>query len=168
MPRYWWDDAVARYRNARGQFVSNVRGALDEAIENSAAAMKQASEQLREVVRDHGALSGRDPEHVDSVALIGHAGRIYLMTGDFAYFEPRNGIAAIGCGDQVAHGALYALKATGHSRHEDMLTYALDAAAEYSAGVSGDTTILRMRTGEAKAERFVDMEYMGVREWQEI
>jgi len=48
MPRYYWDDKAARYRNKRGEFVSNVRGALDGAIDNSAASMKQASEQLRE------------------------------------------------------------------------------------------------------------------------
>lgn len=47
--RYDWNEATGRYRDRRtGRFVTNVRGALDDGIDASADAMRQASQQLRE------------------------------------------------------------------------------------------------------------------------
>lgn len=67
--------------------------------------------------------------------LVGYRGHLYEVNGDFQVGEAASGYAAVGCGDEFAHGALFATK-TGKDAKARVLT-ALSAAENHSAGVRG-------------------------------
>jgi ATP-dependent protease HslVU (ClpYQ) peptidase subunit len=74
--------------------------------------------------------------------LVGVAGRLFEICGDYQVAEPTVGYAAIGCGGQIAHGALHATPTMPPRRR---LQLALEAAAHHSAGVHGPFTYVRSR-----------------------
>src|SRR5579859_258923 len=64
--------------------------------------------------------------------LVGVRGRLFEIGSDYQVGESLNGYAAVGCGDQVAHGALFASKGRPPT---DRVVLALVAAERFSAGV---------------------------------
>lgn len=66
-----------------------------------------------------------------------------LVEGDFHIGHPLAGIAAIGCGSDIALGALYALGNKGTPRSR--LGTALKAAEAFSAGVRGPFSFVTSR-----------------------
>jgi hypothetical protein len=74
--------------------------------------------------------------------LVGVAGRLFEVGGDYQVGEPAGGYAAIGCGGQAAHGALYATPTLAPRRR---LQLALEAAQHHSAGVRGPFVYVRSR-----------------------
>jgi hypothetical protein len=74
--------------------------------------------------------------------LVGVAGRLFEVCGDYQVAESANGYAAIGCGWQVACGALHATPTVAPRRR---LQLALEAAQHHSAGVRGPFAYVRSR-----------------------
>lgn len=70
--------------------------------------------------------------------LIGFAGRLFYIGQDYQVGEPISGYEAIGCGDQVACGALYA---TQGREPQKRIEIALQAAEAHNAGVRGPFVI---------------------------
>lgn len=70
---------------------------------------------LRECFKDAGfARKDNDREHAgNSALLVGVRGRLFVIYGDYGITETADGYAAVGCGDQLATGALYATARTG-------------------------------------------------------
>ncbi|MFF2226992.1 hypothetical protein ACFVV7_27165 [Streptomyces globisporus] len=68
--------------------------------------------------------------------LVGIQGRLFVVCDDYQVGEHADGYAAVGCGDDVALGALHATARLGLSPRE-RLTAALAAADHHSAGVTG-------------------------------
>lgn len=66
--------------------------------------------------------------------LVGYQGRLFLVDADYQVDCPADGFAAIGCGHQIAHGALYA---TQGRPAEERVRLALEAAERFSVGVRG-------------------------------
>lgn len=66
--------------------------------------------------------------------LVGYKGVLYRVCGDFQVGIPMSQFDAVGCGDQVARGALFA--STLKSPNE-RIKVALQAAEQFSAGVRG-------------------------------
>lgn len=66
--------------------------------------------------------------------LVGHAGRLFAIHGDYQVAEPANGYDAVGCGEGFAKGALFA---TAKHTPADRIATALAAAEAHSAGVRG-------------------------------
>ena len=66
--------------------------------------------------------------------LVGYRGVLYDVGADFQVGIPAAQYAAVGCGDQVAHGALFA---SDHMKPRARLERALQAAELFSAGVRG-------------------------------
>lgn len=66
--------------------------------------------------------------------LVGIGGRLFEVHSDYQVGEPADGYAAVGCGYDLALGALFA---TAHLEMdaEDRLELALEAAERFSAGV---------------------------------
>ncbi|TAL90918.1 MAG: hypothetical protein EPN62_00860 [Candidimonas sp.] len=71
--------------------------------------------------------------------LIGHAGRLFMIDNDYQVAESRHPYQAVGCGAEIASGAMYASQ--GKSAVE-RINLALSAAERHSAGVRGPFTVL--------------------------
>lgn len=75
--------------------------------------------------------------------LVGYRGRLFCVEGDFQVGESSHGFHAVGCGQEMALGSLYT------SNQEDWspdyrVRKALETAQEFSAGVRGPFTILKL------------------------
>jgi len=103
---------------------------------------------LRRLFREHGFLH-KDEDEVDEggAFLIGYENRLYGMEDDFQVFKPLLGYTAMGCGDNVALGALFATRHQKNQRHRAL--EALKASAEFCTGVRAPFTILN--TGDRDA-----------------
>ena len=73
-----------------------------------------------------------DVEAVDGAFLVGYRGRLFIIEQDYQVGEAVDGFAAIGCGDQVAQGALFA---TEGMEPKKRVRQALEAAERYNTGV---------------------------------
>jgi ATP-dependent protease HslVU (ClpYQ) peptidase subunit len=70
--------------------------------------------------------------------LVAYKSRLFCVHGDYQVAEPLDGFFAVGCGDQVARGALFASEQlSGRARMEIVL----HAAERCSAGVRGPFAI---------------------------
>lgn len=78
-----------------------------------------------------------DPKQ-QGVFLAGVKGNLFRIGGDLGVTSYQNGYVAVGCGDAIAHGALYA---TEGKNPEERITIALNAATEFSGGVRGPFVI---------------------------
>lgn len=71
--------------------------------------------------------------------LVGWRGALYVIDSDFQVGRATHGYAAVGCGGDIAVGALFAARGEPRGR----VKTALEAAAEFSAGVAGPFHIVR-------------------------
>ena len=100
-------------------------------------------ESLREACKARGvAAVENNVEGVEGSVLVGLRGQLFVIDDDFQVGSPAAGFTAIGCGSQIALGALHALR-TGTPRRR--LTVALEAAEAYSAGVRGPFHFVSLR-----------------------
>lgn len=76
--------------------------------------------------------------------LVGYQGRLFCVESDYQVGEPVDRFAAIGCGCQIAHGALYA---TEGQMAGERVRVALEAAERFSAGVRRPFTVLTTEAG---------------------
>lgn len=67
--------------------------------------------------------------------LVGYKGRLFAIYSDFQVRAPKFPYAAVGCGDQIALGALFASEHITSGR--DRVDIALRASERFSAGVRG-------------------------------
>jgi hypothetical protein len=99
---------------------------------------------LRACLKDGGwALKENDREE-GGTFLVGVRGRLYAVYDDYQVAKAADGFAAVGCGDQIALGALFATAGTGLSPRRRVIS-ALAAAERFSAGVRGPFLCLRGR-----------------------
>lgn len=75
--------------------------------------------------------------------LVGYRGGLYRIDSDYQVGIPADGYAAVGCGDQIALGALYASRDSGLSSRERVIQ-SLEAAERFSAGVRGPFVVERI------------------------
>lgn len=73
--------------------------------------------------------------------LVGFAGRLFEIDSDYQVGEPADGYAAVGCGAELALGALHA---TVGLEAEERILRALRAAAHFSTGVRDPFKIERL------------------------
>lgn len=101
---------------------------------------------MRESLTIGGALTTWQEDNTEAIDssgfLIGFAGRVFEMYGDFGINEPSNGYASVGCGAPYALGVLAATERLDLSPKR-RIRLALDAAARHSAGVRGPMLILK-------------------------
>jgi ATP-dependent protease HslVU (ClpYQ) peptidase subunit len=88
---------------------------------------------VREVLKAHGVMVVENgAEATPTEFIVGLRGRLFTLDDDLQVGESTHGFAAVGCGRDLALGALYAMP-TGDPRAR--LTTALRAAQAFSAGV---------------------------------
>ncbi|MFC8658467.1 hypothetical protein ACFUCT_25170 [Streptomyces parvus] len=91
---------------------------------------------LRTCLKDGGWARKDSEQEQAGTFLVGIHGRLYSVWDDYQVAEHADGYAAVGCGDDLALGALHATAALGLSPRR-RLTAALAAAEHHSAGVAG-------------------------------
>jgi ATP-dependent protease HslVU (ClpYQ) peptidase subunit len=91
-------------------------------------------DELRTVLKAHGVMVvENNAEEVNASLIVGIRGRLFTLDDDLQVGESTTAYAAIGCGRDLALGALYAVGKKGSPRSR--LTTALRAAQTFSAGV---------------------------------
>lgn len=91
---------------------------------------------VREALKAGGWAMKENEREEGGTFLVGVYGRLFCIQDDYQVGEAADGFAAIGCGDEIALGALYA---TARSRMSPRrrVQLALEAAERFSAGVRG-------------------------------
>ena len=104
---------------------------------------------VRNMQREKGIMKREaDVEVQDAHFLIGYNGRLYVVEDDHQVYRTRDGFAAIGCGSDLALGAMYALRSSTRSP-EEIIEIALEAAETFSAGVKRPFHIMKLQVDEA-------------------
>jgi ATP-dependent protease HslVU (ClpYQ) peptidase subunit len=73
--------------------------------------------------------------------LVGYKGQLYTIEGDYQVGLPACGFDAVGCGTDLALGAMFA---TEGMNPQERIEVALSAASTFSAGVSAPFTIMKL------------------------
>lgn len=97
---------------------------------------------VRAMYRDKGFLVKENEQEEGGTFLLGYRGKLYVVEDDFQVGIPTDGYASVGCGSNMALGALYATR--GWSDPEKRVVTALEAAAQFSAGVRPPFTVLKL------------------------
>lgn len=74
--------------------------------------------------------------------LLGYRGTIYHIEDDFQVGVPADQYSAVGCGADLALGAVFTAKKSGLKEPEKIITVALEAAEKFSAGVQRPFVIM--------------------------
>ena len=95
---------------------------------------------VREVLEKGGTLgkfTTGEEKAGDSALLVGYRGRLYEMDDDFQMVRQGDPFASVGCGSNVAMGAMYMGEVAFALSPEEKIVRALEAAARYHCGVCG-------------------------------
>lgn len=87
---------------------------------------------VRKCLKDGGYARKKDEEESAGTFLVGYKGHLFFIDNDYQVGIPITGFDAVGCGYQIARGAMYATK--GQKPTHRIMT-ALEAAELFSAGV---------------------------------
>lgn len=93
---------------------------------------------VRACLHAHGAMKDEQGVHQGGVFLVGYRGQLYRVDSDFQIGVNACGFDAVGCGDQVALGALAALEGSPPKKR---IERALQIAEQFNAGVRGPFTV---------------------------
>lgn len=96
---------------------------------------------VRQCFKDKGYLYKNNEREWGGTFLLGHAGRLFRVEEDFQVGESRCGFDAVGCGADIAVGALTVAKGAPEKR----LRAALTAAEQFSAGVRGPFIVKKLK-----------------------
>ena len=86
--------------------------------------------------KDGGYLKKENEVLQGGAFLVGYKGRLYQIDSDFQVGEVEDDFNAVGCGEDIAKGAMYILKDNSELSPEEKLKIALGAASRFSAGVA--------------------------------
>lgn len=82
--------------------------------------------------KDGGFLKTKDSQDHGGMFLVGYRGKLYEINGDFQVGALTDNIASVGCGAEVALGAMYALD---HLYPKERIKRALEITTHLNAGV---------------------------------
>jgi ATP-dependent protease HslVU (ClpYQ) peptidase subunit len=93
---------------------------------------------VRECLKSNGWASKRHESEEGGTFLVAYRSQLFQVESDYQVGRHWDGYAAVGCGQDVAHGALFA---SPHRLGADRIELALEAAERHSAGVRRPFTI---------------------------
>ncbi|MFC7533898.1 hypothetical protein [Actinoplanes sp. GCM10030250] len=100
---------------------------------------------LRDCLKSGGYARKEEEQEMGGTFLVGVRGRLFVIHDDYQVGKAADGFAAVGCGDQVALGALFATAGRG-MKPRARVRLALRAAERFSAGVRGPFVCLSLRS----------------------
>lgn len=89
---------------------------------------------VRQCLKANGWASKEGESERGGTFLVGYQGRLFQVCDDYQVGAPVDGFDAVGCGAEVARGALFA---SAHLKANERVALALSAAERFSAGVRG-------------------------------
>lgn len=89
---------------------------------------------VRECLKSHGFASKRNDAEEGGTFLVAYKGQLFCIFDDYQVARSADGFDAVGCGHDIAKGALFA---TPHLSGRERVTLALQAAERFSGGVRG-------------------------------
>ena len=101
---------------------------------------------LRDCLKTGGWAAKENDREEGGTFLVGVRGKLFAVYDDYQVGKPADGFAAVGCGDQIALGALHATADAGLSPRR-RVKRALAAAERFSAGVRGPFICLKAPVG---------------------
>lgn len=94
---------------------------------------------VRSAFTDKGFAEKKSGQETGGTFLVGIRGRLFVVESDYQVGEAADGYDAVGCGADIAKGALYVSSGFGP---EQRCRLALNAAENFSAGVRGPFVVL--------------------------
>lgn len=94
---------------------------------------------VRECLKNGGYARKESEKEVGGTFLVAYQGRLFAIQDDYQVAETVDDFITVGCGGQIANGALFATKG---QPPEQRIRLALEAAERYSAGVRGPFHVL--------------------------
>lgn len=98
---------------------------------------------LRDCLKAGGWAAKENDREEGGTFLVGVDGHLFTVYSDYQVAKAADGFAAVGCGDEIALGALFATARTG-LRPRRRVMGALAAAERFSAGVRGPFVCLKL------------------------
>lgn len=89
---------------------------------------------VRQCLKDGGYARKNNEEEIGGTFLVGYRRELFVVESDYQVGIPEDGYAAVGCGAQIALGALFASRVY-EDHPEARVLQALEAAERFSAGV---------------------------------
>jgi ATP-dependent protease HslVU (ClpYQ) peptidase subunit len=99
---------------------------------------------VRDCLKAGGWAAKENDREEGGTFLVGVRGQLFAVHDDYQVAKAADGFAAVGCGDQIALGALYATAGTALGPRR-RVKKALAAAERFSAGVRGPFVCLKGR-----------------------
>lgn len=87
---------------------------------------------VKQCFKDGGYGKTKDSQDSGGAFLVGYKGRLYEIDDDFQVAKLSDNIASVGCGSEIALGAMYALS---HYHPKERIIKALDIVVHLNAGV---------------------------------
>lgn len=108
---------------------------------------------IRKLFKDNGFEKKYiDGELKGGTFLVGYKGNLYEIDEDFQVGVREEDYSSVGCGSQIALGAMYILNYDKDKVPEQRIEESLKAAERFSAGVSGPFNIVSMSSSESIRE----------------
>ena len=95
--------------------------------------------------KDNGYLQKKNEEISGGTFLVGYRGKLYEINDDFQVAENEDNFSSVGCGHDIAKGAMFVLNKLPFSP-EAKVKSALNAASRFSAGVAPPFTIVSLNS----------------------
>ncbi len=95
---------------------------------------------IRDCLKSGGWASKKDESEEGGTFLVGYAGHLFTVDSDYQVGRPEDSFAAVGSGQNIALGALFATQ--GQDNPRDRVLTALRAAERFNAGVRGPFLVL--------------------------
>jgi hypothetical protein len=102
---------------------------------------------VRECLKTHGFARKREDAEIGGGFIVGYRNQLFRIDNDYQVGLSVGGYMAMGCGDQIAHGALFA--SAGVETGEKRMGVVLAAAERHSAGVRGPFHIESLKSESA-------------------
>lgn len=99
---------------------------------------------IRDCLKQGGWARKENEREEGGTFLVGVQGRLFVVYDDYQVGQAADGYAAVGCGDQIALGALYATAGLGMPPRK-RVRLALAAAERFSAGVRAPFICLALK-----------------------
>lgn len=96
---------------------------------------------VRECLKSRGYAKKQNEVEEGGTFLVGYKGRLFRVCDDYQVGAPVDGYDAVGCGEDVARGALFA---TGHLKGHARAEVIMQAAERFSAGVRGPFHVISL------------------------
>lgn len=106
--------------------------------------VREFVEAVRVLMHNAGvAVKEDNVEDIPAAFIVGFQGRLFTIEDDYQVGETPEPYAAVGCGDDIALGALYATEGSRLAPRERVLR-ALKASARYSGGVCAPFSVITL------------------------